>query len=350
MTSILKDARGVISVSANPLRLGILSVAHGHANSYVASLRERADVQLIGIYDDHAERGQQFAQRHALPFYADADALLDEALDGVIICAENANHHPLTAAAAGRVKAILCEKPIATTLADARAMVERCERSQTKLQIAFPVRFSPPIQWLKQALNQNELGQVYAVQTTNHGSMPGNWFIDRHLAGGGAVMDHTVHVIDLLRWFWQTEVTEVYAEIGEGLLHPEMEIDDVGLLSFTLANGIYGTLDTSWSRSPSYPTWGDVKIEVTAEQGVVFVDAFRQHLQVSSENTGKTSWRSWGSNMDRGLVADFVEMIQTGREPSITGMDGLRALEVAVAAYQSAASGQPVALPLPQSQ
>jgi predicted dehydrogenase len=346
MTSIFEDARGVISVHANPLRLGVLSVAHGHANSYVAGLSGRTDVQLVGIYDDHTERGQQFAQRHSLTFYDNVNALLNEGLDGVIICAENANHRPLTEAAAGRVKAILCEKPIATTLADAQAMIDICERTQTKLQIAFPVRYSPPIQWLKQTLDQNELGQIYAVQTTNHGSMPGNWFIDRHLAGGGAVIDHTVHVIDLLRWFWQTEVTEVYAEIGESLLHPELGIDDVGMLSFTLANGIYGTLDTSWSRSPSYPTWGDVKIEVTGEKGLVFIDAFRQHLQVSSEKTGKTSWRGWGSNMDRGLVDDFIDMLKTGREPSITGLDGLRALEVALAAYQSAATNEPVSLPL----
>src|SRR5690606_22910355 len=144
---------------ANPLRLGVLSVAHGHANSYVASLRGRADVELVGIYDDRTERGQQFAQRHGLTFYASADALLNEGLDGVIICAENANHRPLTEAPAGRVKAILCQKPIATPLADARAMLDICERSQTKLQIAFPVRFSPPIQWLKQTLDQNALGK-----------------------------------------------------------------------------------------------------------------------------------------------------------------------------------------------
>jgi predicted dehydrogenase len=137
-------------------------------------------------------------------------------------------------------------------------------------------------------------------------------------------------------------VTEVYAEIGHNLLHPGLGIDDVGLLSFTLSNGIYGTLDTSWSRPKSYTTWGDVKIEVTAEKGLVLVDAFRQHLSVSSNKAGKTQWRHWGSNMDLGLVADFVEMIRTGREPSITGLDGLRALEVASAAYRSAESGQPV--------
>jgi len=160
------------------------------------------------------------------------------------------------------------------------------------------------------------------------------------------VIDHTVHVIDLLRWFWGTEVTEVYAEIGTNLIHPNLGIDDVGLLSFKLANGVYGTLDTSWSRPASYTTWGDVKIEVTAENGIVFVDAFKQHLSVSSNQAGKTRWHTWGSNMDLGLVNDFIAMIREQRTPSITGEDGLRALEVALAAYRSAETKQPVPLPL----
>lgn len=327
---------------SKPIKIGIMSFAHGHAHSYASTLPTMPGVTLAGIYDDNTERGAAAAQRYGTHFFADADALLAQELDAVMICSENAKHRPMVEAAAGKVGFILCEKPIATTAADGQAMIDICARTGTKLQIAFPVRFSPPIQWLKTTLEQGELGKIYAVQTTNHGSMPGGWFIDKALAGGGAVIDHTVHVIDLLRWFWGAEVTEVYAEIGHELLHPGLGIDDVGLLSFTLDNGVYGTLDTSWSRPSSYTTWGDVKIEVTAEKGVVLVDAFRQHLAVSSNKLGKTQWRNWGSNMDLGLINDFIDMVRIGREPSITGVDGLRALEVALAAYQSAAQGEAV--------
>jgi len=331
-------------MSDKTIKIGMMSFAHGHAYSYANSLQQLPGVSLVGIYDDNPERGQQVAQRYAVPFFAQADELLAQGLDGVIICSENAKHRPMVEAAAGKVGYILCEKPIASTVADGQAIIDICAQTQTKLQIAFPVRYSPPIQWLKTKVNSGELGKIYALQTTNHGSMPGGWFVDQALAGGGAVIDHTVHVIDLLRWFWNTEVTEVYAEVGHELLHPGLGIDDVGLLSFTLANGIYGTLDTSWSRPASYTTWGDVKIEVTAEKGVIFVDAFRQHLAVSSNQVGKTQWLGWGSNMDLGLVRDFVAMIRTGGEPAVTGTDGLRALEVAIAAYQSAQQGAPVTL------
>jgi len=331
-------------MSNQPIKIGIMSFAHGHANSYAATLPTMPGVTLAGVYDDNVQRGETAAQRYGVPFFAEANALLDQGLDGVMICAENAKHRPLVELAAGRTAHILCEKPIATTAEDGQAMIDLCHRTNTKLQIAFPVRFSPPIQWLKATLERGELGKIYAVQTTNHGSMPGGWFIDKALSGGGAVIDHTVHVVDLLRWCWGAEVTEVYAEIGYDLLHPGLGIDDAGLLSFTLANGVYGTLDTSWSRPQSYTTWGDVKIEVTAEKGIVLVDAFRQHLAVSSNKAGNTQWRHWGSNMDLGLVADFVDMIRTGCEPSITGVDGLRALEVALAAYRSAESGQAITI------
>ncbi len=331
-------------MSNNPIQIGMMSFAHGHANSYANCIQQLPGVTLAGIYDDNAARGQQAAQRYQVPFFADAADLLARGLAGVIICSENAKHRPMVEVAAGQVGHILCEKPIASTAADGQAIIDICARTNTKLQIAFPVRFSPTIQWLKEKVTSGDLGKIYAVQTTNHGSMPGGWFVDKELAGGGAVIDHTVHVIDLLRWFWGTEVTELYAEVGHALLHPGLGIDDVGLLSFTLANGIYGTLDTSWSRPSSYTTWGDVKIEVTAEKGVIFVDAFRQHLAVSSNRSGKTQWVGWGSNMDLGLVRDFVAMIRNGSEPSISGTDGLRALEVALAAYRSAEQGAAVTL------
>ena len=327
-----------------PVKLGFFSFAHMHAASYASCAQQIPNIHITGIYDDNAARGQEMADRFDTTFYAADDDLLAQRLDGVIICSENVNHRPMVEQAAGKVSHILCEKPIATTAEDGRAIIDICAATDTKLQIAFPVRFAPPIQQLKSLLDDEKLGRVYGAKCTNHGSMPGGWFVDKQLAGGGAVIDHTVHVIDVLRWFWDTEVTEVYAEIGDSLLHPELGIDDVGMLSFTLANGVYGTLDTSWSRHASYPTWGDVKIDVVGEKGAVQVDALNQHVAVSSEGTGKTNWHNWSSNMDLGLMRDFVAMIRTGREPSITGVDGLRALETALAAYRSSEIGQPAQL------
>jgi predicted dehydrogenase len=327
------------------IRIGMLSFAHMHAYSYATCLRRIPHVELVGIADDNRKRGQEMADTFETRFLPDADALLDENLDGVIICAENSNHRPLTELAAPRTRFILCEKPISTSITDAQAMIDVCDACGCKLQIAFPVRFSPAVQRLKALLDADTLGRIYSVKTTNHGRMPGGWFVDQSLSGGGAVIDHTVHVIDLLRWFWDTEVTEVYAEVGYSLFHPDLGIDDAGLLSIQLATGAYGTLDTSWSRPKSYPIWGDVKLEVLGEHGVIRVDVFKQNMAVYNDQAGKGQWVNWGSNLDLSLVRDFVDMIVTSREPFITGYDGLKALEVALAAYRSDETGQPVPLP-----
>jgi predicted dehydrogenase len=325
-------------------KIGIFSFAHLHATSYAACLRQITGVELVGIYDDDPARGREMAARFDAGFFDNTQVLLDKGLDGVIICSENSKHRAMVEAAAGQVMAILCEKPIATTIVDAQAIIDICTAKGTQLQIAYPVRFSQPVKHLKQTLDSGTLGKLYSAKCTNHGSMPGRWFVNQELAGGGAVIDHTVHVIDLLRWFWNSEVTEVYAEVGNELLHPGLGIDDAGLLSFTLANGMYGTLDTSWSRPSSYTTWGDVKIEVLGENGLIQVDAFSQALSVSSDAVGKTRAVGWGSNPDLGLVKAFIDMIREGREPESSGYDGLKSLQVALAAYESARTGAPVAI------
>lgn len=325
------------------MRLGIVSFAHMHAHSYAACLNALPDVTLVGVHDADEPRGRQAAERYGTDFFEELEPLLNQSLDGVIVCTENIHHRAFVEACAERVKHILCEKPIATTLEDARAMMSACERHGVKLQIALPVRFAPPVQQLKTLLHKNALGTVFSASCTNHGRLPGGWFTDPKQAGGGAVMDHTVHVVDLLRWLFNTEVSEVYAEIGYGLLHPGLGTDDAGMLSFTLKNGTYGTLDTSWSRPPNHPIWGDVKLELTGEKGSAHLDVFRQHLTLTSTKEG-TQYLGWGSNPDMGLVQDFLTMIGTGGEPSITGEDGLRALEVTLAAYHSAETGEVVQL------
>ena len=326
-----------------PVRIGMLSFAHMHAHSYASSVNELPDAQLIGIYDDNPQRANAAAKQHNTRVYNNLNALLND-IDAIIICSENSNHRPHVEQAAPHVRYILCEKPIATTRQDAHAMLRSCETHNSKLQIAFPVRYAPPVQRAKTLLSNNTLGTIISVNSTNNGRMPDGWFTQKHLSGGGAIIDHTVHVIDLLRWFWQTEITEIHAEISHSLLHPDTPIDDAGILSFQLKNGTYGTLDTSWSRPTNYPTWGNVKLEFLGEHGTLKIDAFNQNLRFSGNSIPHTQLLHWGSNADTALIKDFVRMAQDDTEPSITGHDGLKALEVALAAYESAEKNAPVKL------
>jgi predicted dehydrogenase len=324
------------------LKIGILSFAHMHAQGYAQALMGRSDVTLAGIADPDAARGQEMAKRFETTYYETPEALLNIGLDAVIVTSENIHHRALVqmAAEAG-VKAILCEKPLATTGGDAQAMIEACAVRGVRLVTAFPCRYSPAFQRLRAQVQAGAIGEVLAVRGTNRGSMPGGWFTERELSGGGAVIDHTVHVADLNRVLLGREALSVYAEIGNGFYHQDW--DDTGFLNIGYEGGVFATLDTSWSRPKTYPTWGDVTLQVVGTGGVLDVDLFAQSLTHYDDKSGRVSWPGWGSNTDAGLVSDFLRLARGEDAPELaTGEDGLRALQVALAAYRSAEEGQSV--------
>lgn len=322
------------------MEIAILSFAHLHAWNYAQQVRQVPDARLAAIWDDNAERGWQAAQANGCLFEPDLDKLLAMDIQAVIVTAENVRHKDLVLKAAAAGKHILCEKPIATTVADAETMIAACKKAGVQLMTAFPVRYSPPAIRAKQAIEAGRIGEVLAIKGANRGKMPGGWFTDKAMAGGGAVMDHTVHVVDLIRWFLNKEIVSVYAEIGTRF--HEIPIDDCGMLTMELEGGVFATLDPSWSRPPVYPTWGDVTLEIVGTEGTISVDAFGQNIDLYNNEAKAPSRENYASAMNGGLVADFVRCCAENRPVSITGEDGLRALEVAILAYESAAKGEVV--------
>lgn len=322
------------------MKVGIISFAHGHAHSYADALTKIAGVQLVGIADDDENRGTMAAKRYQTQYFSRYQELLEQDIDAVIITSENSKHREHVVAAAKAGKHILCEKPIASKVEDANEMIEVCKQNQVILQTAFPVRFNSAILRAKKMIENGDLGQILAIKGTNRGTNPGGWFVDPNLSGGGAIIDHTVHVVDIMRWFMGSEPREVYAEIDNSI--SPYTIDDCGILTIEFDNDVFSTLDCSWSRNETYPTWGDVTLEIIGSEGTLKVDAFAQKLDVYDKSGA--NWNYWGDDMDFGLVSDFVKSASNGEEPSITGTDGLKALEVALAAYESAEKRQPVKL------
>ena len=330
------------------MRLGIMSFAHHHAESYAHALSTMPGVEFVGIADDNTARGEQLAQQYGAPFYHSYEALLAEQLDGVIVCSENVRHRPLVELAARAGVNVMCEKPLATTLADGQAMLDACKRVGVILMTAFPMRFSAPIMEVKSLLDQGGLGKVLAVNGVNQGQMPKHhrqWFVDKELAGGGSVFDHTVHLTDVLRWYLGSEVVEVYAQTNRIMHRDEVDVETGGLLLVTFEDGTFASIDCSWSRPMNYPTWGGLAMDLIGEKGVVNVDAFSQNLAAYS-NTDQSVWLPWLSDSDRLMISEFMAAIREQRAPSVSGYDGYKAMEVALAAYRSAEIGEPVALPL----
>ena len=316
-------------------KMGIMSFAHMHAYSYASSLNEIPEAEFVAVWDDNPKRGRDAAKQFGTAFIKSLDRFLAADIDGVIITSENMKHRAMAEAAAAAGKWILCEKPIAPTVEDATAMVRACKKAGVGLGTAFPCRYVPALRVARDQIQAGEFGEIYAASCTNHGSFPGGWFADDKLAGGGATMDHTVHVADVMRWMLGKEFTKVYCEIGNQFHKNETQTDDFGSMHLEMEGGIQVSHLASWSRPKSFPTWGDVTIEFIAEKGVLNIDAFNQKLDVYSDAAMRAEWAYWGANPDTNLVRDFVAAVDGRREPSVTGVDGLRATEVTVAAYKS---------------
>lgn len=330
-----------------------MSFAHLHADSYIHNLRAIPDVEMIGFSDEDVVRGRHFAELNNAQWFDSHETLLAEKPDGVVICSENAHHRALAEMAAETGVHILSEKPLATTRDDAQAMLDVCESAGVQLMTAFPMRFSAPAQEIKTVVDSGTLGQIYGCNTTNQGQLPRlhtvyprDWFVDKQLAGGGAAADHTVHVADMLRWYFGCEVTEVYAELNRIFYASEgMDVETGGMVMLTFENGAFASIDCSWSKPAAYPTWGGVTVEIVAENGLVTLDPFRQVSSVYGQDK-LPRWAYWGSDANQAMINEFAAAIREGRAPSVTGYDGYKAVEIVEAVYRSAEIGQPVSMPV----
>lgn len=313
------------------LKIGVLGIAHMHGYSYVRALKANPGAKVLGLYDENFERMDQACRALGVEPWRDPEALV-KTCDGLIVTSENSTHRKFVELAAKRGKGVLCEKPIATNLEDALSMIEVCRENNVKLQLAFPVRYSAAVLRAKKIIEDGLLGEIVALTGTNHGRMPGGWFVDPALSGGGAVMDHTVHVVDIVRYLMNCEICEVTSLYGR--LIYDIPVEDCGLEMLKLSTGQFMTLDCSWSRPASHPYWGDVTLRIVGTLGTVFLDVFNSKIEVYSNETGNR-WLNFGDDLDALLVGEFLKVLSSGTEPFTDGDDGLQALKVVLAAYES---------------
>jgi predicted dehydrogenase len=325
------------------LKVGMISFAHGHAFSYLNALRAIPEVEIVGIADEVKERVEATVQRTGIPYFADYHDLLAQDCDAVIICSENAHHARMTIDAANAKKHVMCEKPLGITVEEMERMIAACKENGVQLMTAFPCRYLAAVAEAKKAVDRGEIGEIVAIKGYNRGTMPRRWFIEKELSGGGALLDHTVHIMDLMNWFVGKKVKEVYAYAAQ-LFYDDINIDDTGMIHVKFENGVFGVIDTSWSRTKSFAAGGDVAMEIVGTKGVLSVDGFGQTNEVYSDATGKGTWMNWGESMDFYMVKAFVEALLEGKPVPISGEDGLLSTEVALAGYASVEKGQPVAL------
>ncbi|MEW2395201.1 Gfo/Idh/MocA family oxidoreductase [Streptomyces sp. NPDC046862] len=343
------------------MRIAVLSFAHVHAPTYIELLRDRDDVELLtadpdGPPDD-PDRGAALAARLGVPYSADWDEVFARRPDAVVVTSENSRHRHLVERAAAVGAHVLCEKPLATTEEDARAMIDACARAGVALMTAYPVRFGSAFTALHQAVENGSLGSLVSVHGSNNGWNPSgsrSWFGDRELAGGGAVMDHTVHIADLMDVLLGGEqAVEVYAQANDllGSGHPlgsaESGVETAGLVTVRYPGGVVAAVDCSWSHPKDHPTWGGLALTCVAERGIVEFDAFPRLLSGFDSTTARSRWEPGGDDLDAAMLEEFLDAVRTGRRPRPDGEAGLRSLRIVLAAYESLRTGQPVPLPEP---
>lgn len=301
-----------------------------HVISYIESL-VKLKVELVGIYDKDLEKAKNISENYDIPLYKNINELLDSNCDISLICSENAYHKEYTLLSAKNKLNVIVEKPIATTLEDANAMIKACEENNVELMVCFPVRYTTPIIETKKIIESGKLGKIQSIVATNHGQMPGGWFIDEKLSGGGSVIDHTVHVADIVNWILGPRVKKISSVISTQLHN--IETDDSGLILIKFEDDIIFSIDTSWNRPNGYPQWGDLVIDFIGELDSLRVDAFLESGMIFCSKNEKATSYSFGNDMDFEMMKDFIHTIENGKKSKVTGEHGKFALDIALKAY-----------------
>jgi predicted dehydrogenase len=321
--------------------VALLGCAHiPHARSYSAALMRSGAGRLVGVYDESRPLGEFFADELGVPYHSDPAELLDRA-GAAVVCSPTDRHRGLVELAASSGVSVLCEKPLGTSVADAEAMVTACREARVQLHTAFVCRFYPALLQARELVARGELGRMRAMVGGNRGRPPlppryPSWITEAGAAGGGALIDHSVHVIDAMRFVTGLEAREVLAETAT--LFVDTEVEDSALVSLLFDGDVPASVDPSWSVTDQSPWEYDFYLRLLATGGALTISTGRESLSVSGRYGTRTQVHlPFEPDIDQDMVEAFLQSVVAGQvlDPCADGEDGLRAVEVACAAYAS---------------
>lgn len=343
-----------MSAANKRLRIGVIGGGFAgtlHAEGWLATHR----AEIVGVASPSAGTRESFTNRFGGSAFSSGEELLDEVeMDAVSLALPTAHHRNLTVAAAEQGVSVVCEKPLAMNLAEADEMISACKKHGVKLMYAEQIIFSPRYWRVSELLRAGSFGDVFqASHRERHGGPHAAWFRDPYLSGGGVTMDMGIHGIGLLQYlFAPSKVQSVFAKIS-ATGKRSSAVDDYCLLVLQFDNGLTATVDASWVA----PGGVDDVLEVLGTKGYVRADLARgQALDLYSligvdyateKVEAQTGWlkvsheeaRSWGW---LGEFEHFARVLLDGEDLVSGGQQGKAALEVVMAAYQSAAIGEEV--------
>ncbi len=326
-----------------PLRVGVIGLGIGrrHLQSYAVM----PDVEIVAICDVIEEAARQLAEVYGAKAYTDAFAMLrEERLDAVSICTPPKSHGTLTQAAAGVGTHVLCEKPMAPSVADCDAMIAACREANVRLMIAQKKRFHPLIRRMKE-LSEHELGAIrWAVCKYALGRVSKDWFWAEE-DGGGPILENSIHTIDMLR-FLMSEVKTVYAEGGNLFNSDRASQIDVAAVTLRFENGAIAALGLGQAAEWGYANehfffacdHGEVRINGRFDRPTHWWMAKRDDPNHPQEETVAED------DCFDAEIAHFLHCVRTGETPFVTGEMGRGSVVVCLAIKESARSGKAVGL------
>ena len=322
------------------LPIVLLGAGHIHAPGYARRLQAHPQVDLVGIYDHSPATAQRLSEDIGAVAFSSADDALQKA-SAVAVCPEPTRQLALVEAAVSAGLPVLCEKPFGTDFVEATALLQLSER--VPVSVALPVRYHPSAIRLKETVHSGALGEAAAVWATNRNSFPGGWFADRSLAGGGCLLDHLVHVADLVRWIWGCELVSATAEAATRH-HPGLEVEDTAAVLVRCSNRLVVSLDPSMSRPRGMPGALDFTLKVWAERGTARTDIFAPGVEWV-DGQGFLHQEPIGADMEQQMLDDWVASVLQGRPPPVPAQDAFAATCLSFAAEQSATEHRTVPVP-----
>lgn len=320
-------------------KIGIMSFAHVHAASYATRLTAMPGVETLaadpGTHSADETRGRELAAELGVDYVDTYEELFAWRPDAVVITSENARHRADVERAAAAGADILCEKPLATSWADGLAIRDAVKRAGVILMVAFPVRFSTAFSRLRAQKEAGALGKLVTIRGYNNGMLPRDraWFTDPALSGGGALVDHVVHVADMIDALTGKVPVRVTAS-GNSILYPEQPAESAALALVEYSDGLVAAFDSSWSVPQQAPAWGGLRMSVLGTAGTIDIDFFGAAARGVSAN-GTALEERYGADSDLPMLTCFIDAVRSGRQPQPDVETGLRTLSIVLAAQES---------------
>ncbi|MEP7285229.1 MAG: Gfo/Idh/MocA family oxidoreductase [Chloroflexota bacterium] len=358
-----------------PLRAGVIGLGIGqlHAEGYHIS----PDATLVALCDADELRLHDFGHKYNVPpegLFTNYQRMLAEAkLDVLSVCLPNFLHAEVSIAALNAGVHVLCEKPLAPTVAQAQEILDAAKRNDRRLIVGYNFRYRTDIQWIYRLVQAGQLGDIYHIYASwrrETGIPGGGWFGNLQLAGGGVLIDLGVHVLDLTLWLLgfpavNTVSGDIRSLFGpHGLktwgrrpgqpIEPSFDVDDgaVGFIRF--ANGANATLEVTWAEHRQ-PADDLIHMEIQGTKGTVVLKipnyTWENTLAFYTEMEGEPvtitpKVRLNGLGSHEMLVLDTAHRLRYGEPLPANGEQGLVAVQILQAIYESAKVRHEINMPI----